>query len=765
MQFKQADEVSSICWQLREADYDRGLNRARINNLFNGWPPYSPQEVEENGVEINVNYLESTVIGHDARSQFYQAFLKPGNFFKLTTDMGPVHNRQKYSNIVTKEINKRMKRDLPYFETMRSKFANCVLHSPGPAVWADRDCPLPDAIGVEDLLVPANTHLTFKNLPFFCLLKSFTAPELIKLTRGKKRDPAWNVELVDDTLRWIDRETMALLGTNYAEIWSPEKLEERVKGDGGFYMGDQVPTVDVFDFYYWSDEGGNEGWRRRMLIDDWSNPTYFGTPYGQGPREKSSRNEKLKFARNKWLYDPGSRKYADSREEIFSCQFADLSAVGPFRYHTARSLGFLMYAVCHLQNRMRCKFNESVMEALMMYFRVKSQEDVQRVLKTNLINRGFIDETLQFVPAADRFQVNAGLVQLGLSENSQIIQRNSSSYTQNTQQQRDRVEKTATQIQAEVASMSTLVSAALTQAYAYQNFEYIEIKRRFMRNSKTNAMVKDFRAACLRQGVPEKYLTPECWECEPDRVLSPSKSMEMAIANWLMEHRDKFDPEPQREILRSAALAVTDDSAKADALVPEQPNISDSITSAQYAFGALMAGGPVSVKSGLNELDYIPALMASMAHVLQTVQVVGLPTTQELVGLNNTASHINEHIQILAQDKNNKAIVKGFSDQLGKMMNLVKALTQRFQEHNQSQNGNGKLDPETAAKVQSTMLLAQAKAQNTKTSHAQRTAQRQVQFELEQKRKDQQTAAEIARDNAKTAAEIHRNRFKSLTDE
>jgi len=37
-------------------------------------------------------------------------------------------------------------------------------------------------------------------------------------------------------------------------------------------------------------------------------------------------------------------------------QFADLSAVAPFRYHSVRSLGWLLYAVINLQNRLRCKF-------------------------------------------------------------------------------------------------------------------------------------------------------------------------------------------------------------------------------------------------------------------------------------------------------------------------------------------------------------------------------------------------------------------------
>lgn len=768
MKFDEAEQVSSICWQLRQGDLIRGADRARINSLFNGAPPYSPQEVEENEIAVNVNSLESCVIGHDARSQYYQAFLKPGNFFKLRTDAGAVHKREKYSAIVTKAINRPMKRSLTYFETLRSKFANNVLHGIGPATWPDRDCWNPRARGVEDLLIPADTILSFEDLPFFAVLKSYTAPELIRLTRGAKTDPAWNQDLVKSALEWIDKETMAMLGQTYATLYSPEKVEERIKGDGGYYAGDQVPRLDTFDFYYWSDEGDDYGWRRRIIIDDWSTPAGKITA-----NSKLTRNDKLDFGRDQWLYNSGSRKFADKRDEIFTCQFADLSAVGPFHYHSVRSLGYLMFAICHLQNRLRCKFQESVMEALMMLFRVKSQEDVQRVLKTNLINKGFVDEALTFIPAAERWQVNANLVELGLRENQSIIAKNSSSYTQNPTVMQDRVEKTATQFQGELASMTTLVSAALTQAYYYQGSEANEIVRRFMRDKSTDPDVRAARASILKQGVPEKLLTPEQWECEMERVMSPSKAMEMAIAEWLMTHRDKYDPEAQREILRDVTLAVTDDPAKADRLVPEQPHISDSIHDAQLTFGSLMQLGIVSVRPGLNELEYIPAMLASMAAVVQQIeQSGGMTDPKTLAGLNNVAQNVGQHIQILAQDESSKQMVKQFADQLGQIGNLLKGYAQRLQEQAQKQNGNGQPDPEAMAKIQATMLTAQAKAENARESHAQKTAQRQISFEmktqqeqakhsLDLQKQAQLTATEVASKAALTAAEVEAQKVKA----
>ena len=40
-------------------------------------------------------------------------------------------------------------------------------------------------------MIPSNTLLTMKNLPFFAIFRSYTAYELHRLTHGPKVDPAW----------------------------------------------------------------------------------------------------------------------------------------------------------------------------------------------------------------------------------------------------------------------------------------------------------------------------------------------------------------------------------------------------------------------------------------------------------------------------------------------------------------------------------------------------------------------------------------------
>lgn len=759
MRFDDADLVQSIAWQLRYGDWFRANNRARINSLFNGAPPYTADEVEKNNINVNVNFLEATSLSHDARSQFSAAFQKPGNYFKCSTDRGPLHKRQERSVIVTKEVNRVMKKSLEYYETMRSKFALLVMHGIAPAAWDNRDAWCPLAMGVEDLLIPSDTLLSFRNLPFFVKLRAFTAPELIKLTKGPKRDVGWNMRLVNACIKWVDEQSSNLLGQNFPDIWSPEKMEERLKSDGGYYMGDRVPTINVFDFWYWSDEGGNGGWRRRMVLDTWSSPA--------GVAPEMEANQALAFAKGKWLYNSGDVIKATSREQIFSCQFADLSAVAPFRYHSVRSLGFLLYAVCHLQNRLRCRLTETTFEQLMMLFRVKSQEDVQRVLKIDLYNRGFIDDSVQFVPASDRFEPNVQMAELGVTQLADLISKHSSSLSAMPQGGASDVEKTKFQVQAETQTATALVSIALQQAYKYQEFEYREIFRRFCKSNSTDADVVRFQSACLRQGVPKSYLDPTQWDIEPERVLGAgNKTLEMSIAQQLMQYRNLFDPGPQRQILRDVTLAITDDPSRAADLVPENPvTITDAVHDAQLAAGTLMQGLPVALKTGMNHIEYVDTLMATMAHIIQGAQQNGgMADMKTIQGLQNMANHIAQHIQIIAQDPNEKQRVKVYGDQLGKMMNLVKAMAQRLVEQmkQQQQQQGQQGDPAAKAKVEATMLQAQTKAKLSSQSHAQKTAQRQIQFEQQMKQSEQEHALELRVKAAEAGIDLTQQRLKML---
>lgn len=756
MQFDNPEQVSSVCLQLKQSDYLRGLDRALINRLFNGQPPYLADEVDENNVNINVNFLEPTSLGHDARQQFTQYFDKAANFFTCSTDAGAVHKRRERGAIATRNASRIMKRSLPYFECRRSKFAGLVLHGIGPAVRPNPDRWCPKAIGIEDLLLPRGTDLTFENLPFFCILRNFTGPELMRIAHGPNPGKRWNITLVNRLLKWIDSEMMTLASSNFPSIWSPEKWEEREKGGGGYWAGDQAPTVNVFDFWFYSDDDKTAGWRRRMIIDDWS------SPIGSAGWTRGTATD---FARNKWLYNGGNRVIASRREEIFGCQYGDLSAVPPFKHDTVRGLGSLVYAVCHLQNRLRCRFTEAVFEDLMVMMRSSGEDDAVRDLKVNFINRGIVPQNITFVKREDRWQPNVGLTEMGLQENSRLIARHASSYTSSLVQQAvDKREKTKFEVMSELSSATQLVGASLQQAARYEAFEYREDFRRLCKKNSADPEARQFQARCIKEKIPESILyNHEAWDVEAEQVMgNGNKAMEMAIAQQLLAMRTLYDPEPQRQILHDITLLVTGDAARTRQLVPETPQVSDSIHDGQLRFGTLMQGVPMKSKSGVNHIEVIETLLQAMEMVIQRIEKTGgVGTREEILGLITVGQHIAGEMSMLAQNDEEKQRVKKYGDKLGQLMNSLKAFAQRLAEQEQGKNGQSEVDPEITAKIQATLMQAKAKAANTRESHAQRTAQRQVQFEMEEQRKQREFESGQRRELDRSSQELATGQLKA----
>ena len=779
--FDNAQILDGICQDLLTGDWERGQRRAAINKLFNGAPPYTEDEVEENRIKVNVNTLQGPRLAHEARAQFLNGFMTPGRYFSATTDMGPKHRRGMWSGVVCKEANRPLKDSIQYFETLRSKFASLVLHGIAPCVWENRDTVVPRAIGVEDALLPSNTLLGFSNLPIIVLRRSFTRLELTQLTLGVRRDPGWNMEMVRRCFEWLDKEMVTMQNTTNQELWSPEKWEERIKESGGFEGLDQVPTVDCFDIYGYVEGTSKQrsGWVRRIILDGYANPPGSTVRLGE-KREEAARKTAMKDAKGTdlskpektdFLYTSDGKPVADSWQHIVSFQFADLSAVAPFRYHSVRSLGWMLYASCHLVNRMTCKFYESVFEALMQYFKVNSQEDAQRAMKLELANMGLIDETIKPVPAAERWQVRADLVELGLTTSQQAVQDNSRSWTQNVQQgPKGQTEKTKFQVMAEVQAMNALVSAAMSQSYEYQKFEYREMFRRLLKPGSKDPVARAFRVNCMRQGVPENVLTPEAWDIQTERMLGAgNQTLEMVIAQGLMEIRQTLDPQPQREVSRIFVQALTHQPYLVDLLVPEKPEISDSIHDAEQTFATLMLGIPCQPKSGLNAIEVAGATIKMMeARVQQIMKSGGVGTPQDVIGLQTAARYAAAYIQQLSQDEAEKKNAKALADMLGKVMNEVKAMAQRQQEMAkkaaQSQQGNGGMDGEAKGKIIASLITAKAKAEIAKKSHAQKTAQRQVTFEQKQRQDAEQHAADIQAQDLAAAAEVRRGNMRAFNE-
>jgi hypothetical protein len=770
MKFKTAAAVENVVWQMRLADWPRARNRARINDLFNGAPPYSEEAVRQNGINTNVNSLEAPHESMAARGQFGNALVTPDPLINIELDYGPVYKRRDWANTISREINKKIKNSLAWQEEEESTFAQVVLHGIGPAHWEDRYCPYPKARGIEDVLIPSETLRSMENSQMVAIYRSWTAAELYKLTHGPRTDKGWNLPLVDRAITWVDQEAMQLYGTKWPEIWSPEKMAERIKEDSGLYSSDAMPTVDAFDVYYWDESGKHPGWKRKVILDAWGNPGVGGAggiSYAASPASQKQDGKYGVGSKSEFLYDGGDRTYADDQGEFIHFQFGDASAVAPFRYHSVRSLGFLLYAVCHLQNRLKCKLHDHVFENLIQYFRVANPADAERLSKVDLVDKGIIPEGLNFVKQDERWQINDQVAQMMVQMNQQTMATNSASFTQDFDFEKEKAEETATRTMAKVNSTSALIGSMLNRAYNYQKFKLIEVCRRFCMLNSRDPDVRSFRVECLKAGVPAEALNVERWNVQPVRVIgNGNKMLQVAMMDKIMATvYDKLDPDAQKEMVRLYIAVNSGDYELANRSVPEQKRISESVHDAQTSLGTILDSLPVTLRTGVNHGEYVEVWLHAMAMLVQKMEGKGGTTTpDELSGLNNLGQHIGAQIKILSQDKTQKENVAQYGKDLGKLMNLVKGYAQRLQEQQQkqAQAQNGQMDPKDQAKIKATLMTAQTKQQIATESHAQKTAQRQIAFQQKIHQDAIEHKAEIAKKDLETAANVRRGGMKSL---
>lgn len=767
MKFKNAAAVESVIWQLRLSDFPRAENRARINELFNGFPPYSDSEVRDNSIEVNVNNLEGTNLATKARGQLSNALVSPDPIVNIQLDYGPVYKKYEWGDTITSIINRILKNSREFNEEEESTLAQIVLHGIGPAHWENRYCWCPESRGVEDVLVPSETLRSLKNLPLIAIYRSYTWPELYKLTHGPKVDRAWNMPVVEQCLAWVDQEASRLFGTKWPEFWSPEKMSERIKQDTGIYMSDAVPTIDTFEVLYWDDDGKKAGWKRRIILDAWGDPGVGGAG---GVANYPGRADYTKYGLNKseFLFDSGDRIYCSKLDEAMHFQFGDCSPVGPFKYHSVRSIGFLNYAVLHLQNRLNCRFHDHVFENLIQYFRVANPADAERLMKIDLYNRGVIPEGLTFVPQGDRWQINERVLEMAFQTNRQTIADNSSGFVQDFDFKKENAEETATRTMAKVSSTAAMIGAMLQRAYNYQKFKYMEICRRFCIEDSRDPDVKRFRVECFRAGIPKEALNVERWDINPVRVIGQGNHMlQVAMMDKVMAvDYPRADARAQKDMTRMHIAVNTGDWQLARRWVPDTPVVDPAVNFAENDAANIMLGMRSTPRDGINHVAYIESQIRCLAEQVQIGQQQGSMVDEKtLRGMLGLVANINAHIQKLAQDKAQKMRVRKYSDDLGKLTNFIKAFAQRLKEQKQAQAKVGpQIDPETQAKVQGTILVAKTKAEIAAQNHARKTAEQQLKFEQQLKQDAAQKRLQLTTDAAKAQIDITKHRMNSFRE-
>lgn len=762
MNFKDAQTIQSVVNDLRLALQPVMQNRTKINDQFNGLPPWSEAERQANKIFTNANWLEGTRIAHNARNQLNNSTINASTLFNVILDKGPVAKRADWGARITKEINRELKRSKQFRAYWEATNTQVVLHGPGPGYWADPFDPVPIELGVEDVLVASGTLRSLRNMGFFAIYREWTHAELWQMVHGsEEKDPGWNVEAVDKILESLKESPLQPIYSGNRWLM-PEKLAADYKENAGWFLSSSAPKVFCWDFFFESEgeKGSKTGWQRRIVIDVFQ-------------AQQAAQTEGMGMdAMNTFLYDSSKRKqssYAESHSELIHWQFGDCSNVAPFRYYSVRSMGFLLYAACLWQDRLRCRLNDAVYENLMMYFRNVGEDDRERLEKIDLWHVGIIPDGVSMVPANERHTVNENLALMQLSQNRQLMSESSASYLPDVERGGRKTPETATAEMIRLNTSVELTSAMLNNSYETSEWLYREIFRRFSLKESRHPMVQRVRARLIAQGVPLEMLDIEGVDIQPERVLGGgNKAMEMAQADRFMAARPSFDPPSQRTILKMWARANSNPDT-ADMLVPEQqPAVTSSTERAQLACGVLMDNLPYTVAPDTNLLEYIPAMLQMAMQLVQQLPAVAqLPDGDnelgtKLAGLQSIILHVVPLIQQLAQDPQQieaaKMLEEGVAQLQAQAQPFVKELEKRAKEKEAQAGG---MTPEQQADMQAKLIDAEFKGRIAEENAAMKRQHQSAKFAAGLEQNNAKTLASIKQDAVKTKAQIDLEREKA----
>ena len=755
-------DVLKVISEIEKSLLPRSVDRALINNQFNGSRPFTPEEEEEHQIQVNANFLEGYKIAQNAVTQMNGALLYKDRFFNARCNGGKATKRREWGEYFTANIHKPLKRKKSgrkFNHLMQNRNAALVLHGVGPLHWKNDHSWMPTFVGLDDLLIPTDTPLEMSDeLGHFGVNTWITAWQLYSNSQ-LETTPGWNKPLAMKVLQAL------LTSRNFTpdyfnDFGAPEKQESLWKQRSAYLNSDAIPKVKLTTFYHQDQETG-EWWRKVLVRENQAISVQAINP-------------------DEFLFE-GKTTFAESIERVLHIQFGDGSVVAPFKYRSVRGLGVLLYSVIELMNRLRCQFTQHVFANLVPLLRVENPQDQDRPKLLQMQPYAVVEQGVSFVKQDERHQIDPRLVETNMNEFRQLMTESSASYVQDIDNGTGR-EQTLGEAQIKLQSANRIVAGMLQGAYIQEEFLYEEIIRRFLNATNDEPEAVKFRADCRRDGIPDDLMAdPDNWIVELTKAAgSGDQTLAKQEVAALMQIAPQLDPTSQRKVRRDFISVMTGNPDKANDLVPEeQPTVTSGRKAAEDVFGTLMQGAPVGVREGIEQRDYVAAMLSMMEAVVTRIhQTDDVGTPMDVIGLNAAASDVEQHIQILAQDPNEKEAVTAAGKELGKMMNDVKAFQQRQEEAAKSKQQ----DPEVMAQLEMDKVAAAQKMHISEQANAQKMQQKEQAFnqklemdiqkhslQMQQMQLDNQAAMQQAQADAqaqslKTSSEIAAMRAKAETE-
>ena len=467
---KDVRSALSIFENLRRADEQSSINRARIDAMFDGASPYSAAQLAASGqnLKTNLNFGEAQRLLDISLSAYVDLYSSLERLVEVKGTEGEASEITEQEGIVSEEIT-HLLRSWPEFHSSYLRLCTTFIkHGTGityfdtPDEWRFR-------VGsFADILIPRQTQASENAIDIAIGRREYHLHELFAFIKneGAAARVGWDVEEVKRVIMKNVKTTGRSTSRSMYTDW--ESLQAEFKNND-IHTGHQNPTVSVLHY-----------WVREM---DGSVSHYIGAE--DKPKEflykKISRYERPEQAYVLFTYGTGSNG----------------------TYHSIRGLGHRIFNHIQTSNRLRCQ----MIDGAMLGSAVMIQPENQRALdELGFTYYGAYAVLSPNVNIIEKAIPNLGTaVQPALEDISNQLAMNTDTVSTYGSQQSSPY-RNQMQVVSDMDVSTRLSGASLNLFYASWNRLLREVVRRIVVSKKDDPALTDFYARCYNKGVEESFI-------------------------------------------------------------------------------------------------------------------------------------------------------------------------------------------------------------------------------------------------------------------
>jgi hypothetical protein len=668
---KDAKSLHEIYRKLKEADDKSSKNRAEIQAMFDGVPPYSDADLIASGqaYRCNVNFDEASAILESAMSGYVDLIHSVEHLLTLKTDYGDTKQRLEYSGVIAEELTRAI-RAWPQFHFNYLLLCQYfVAHGVGIAYWEDNIDWRWKVSMFGDFLIPRKTLACEDDIEVAVCVRSYQVHQLYKFIEDPETatELGWNVEEVRKALM---KASSGSIGT-FTE-W--EKLQVELKNNDLFTGTACASEVKVL-----------HAWVKEF---DGSVSYYMALENNEADKFLCSKKNLYDHINSAFVFFPfgiGTNGY----------------------YHSIRGLGYKIFPQIQLSNRLRCQMADGAMLSSTLLLQPQNEQALEDLNFTyygpysvlapdavNIVERAMPDVGRSAMPF--------------LQDLVGQMQAKTGNYEAAGAAINDGREKTKFEAQAILARQAKLSVAALNLFYEPWGRVLRETVRRFVRggympDEPGGREVADFYRRCMTRGVPYEAIEAiDLASVRPMRAIGAgSEAARLLATDELMQLMPGFD-EYGRKAAQRDRVAARFGYDLADRYTPApdadaRPVIDVKIADLEH--GTLLNGGEIQILPNENHLEHARVHLGALSSVVQSVEQGGTPVEQVIDYMVRLFGHTTQHVEYVSMDTTipeEGASLRKALQQFGEIVNNGVKHVQRLRRQAEEQGAQ----PEAAAPPQ-----------------------------------------------------------------